>query len=462
VLQQRAPGGFRVAVGEVGVGGWIRAFAIWLLAGGAVGCADLAAAEPTRPELEARFSELVDRSRQQPANLDVLYDLATVAVALGDYESAISAFERMLIFNPDLPRVRLELGVLYYRLGAYEVARLQFEKAVAGPDVPQEVRDRVADYLAGIDQRQAPDVVTGSLTVGLRTQTNPAASSGPTDVRIGDLVFRTDQDRTSDQSTFAFGVLRHVHRFESQWDDEVETNAAVYGEAYRRLDDLDVFLIEVDSGPRFGLGRFGLQDLAVRPFATLGDVSLDDSLFYRWGGAGLELRWDLSPSLRWETSGRSRRLYYGNSGDRDLTDRSGWRHEGRTGLQYVPRAADRYDLYLYMDRATAREDYRAYREFGLVAFLSHRFALPAWVGLPSLTAYFGGSLATARYDSRDPLIESQQRRIDRSFGLRGGLSLALTDQLSLLAELQRREVYSSIGLYRYDNTGATLGLRFTF
>ena len=29
----------------------------------------------------------------------------------------------MLLINPDLPRVRLELGVLYFRLGSYEVAR---------------------------------------------------------------------------------------------------------------------------------------------------------------------------------------------------------------------------------------------------------------------------------------------------------------------------------------------------
>ena len=34
----------------------------------------------------------------------------------------MAALERMLLFNPDLPRVQLELGVLYFRMGAFELA----------------------------------------------------------------------------------------------------------------------------------------------------------------------------------------------------------------------------------------------------------------------------------------------------------------------------------------------------
>lgn len=29
----------------------------------------------------------------------------------------------MLIFAPNTPRLQLELGILYYRLGSYEIAR---------------------------------------------------------------------------------------------------------------------------------------------------------------------------------------------------------------------------------------------------------------------------------------------------------------------------------------------------
>ena len=34
------------------------------------------------------------------------------------------------VFNPNLPRVKLELGVLYFKLGSYELARSYFQEAV--------------------------------------------------------------------------------------------------------------------------------------------------------------------------------------------------------------------------------------------------------------------------------------------------------------------------------------------
>ncbi|HYI03705.1 MAG TPA: tetratricopeptide repeat protein, partial [Reyranella sp.] len=85
-----------------------------------------ASAEQER-EYEAAFQEMLRR----PADLDVLFKFATIATKTGDYEGAISALERMLLVNPDLPRVRLELAVLYYRLGSFEVSRTYLETVLS-------------------------------------------------------------------------------------------------------------------------------------------------------------------------------------------------------------------------------------------------------------------------------------------------------------------------------------------
>ena len=61
-----------------------------------------------------------------PTNLDLTFQFASIATQLGNFESAISALERMLLLNPNLPRVKLEVGVLYFRLGAYPIARSYF------------------------------------------------------------------------------------------------------------------------------------------------------------------------------------------------------------------------------------------------------------------------------------------------------------------------------------------------
>jgi Flp pilus assembly protein TadD len=74
----------------------------------------------------------------------VLFKYASLASQTGDLEGAISTLERMLLINADLPRVRLELGVLYYRLASYEVARTYLETALKSPNIPPDVRSRAS------------------------------------------------------------------------------------------------------------------------------------------------------------------------------------------------------------------------------------------------------------------------------------------------------------------------------
>ncbi|HET7448790.1 MAG TPA: hypothetical protein VFJ49_12930 [Methyloceanibacter sp.] len=49
----------------------------------------------------------------------------------------------MLIYAPSTPRLQLELGVLYYKIGAYDVARNYFEQALANRNVQPEVAQQI-------------------------------------------------------------------------------------------------------------------------------------------------------------------------------------------------------------------------------------------------------------------------------------------------------------------------------
>ena len=77
-----------------------------LLAGASPGSAQEVSAEQ-RARLDAAFQELLEN----PTDLDKTYAYAKMAEAAGDYEGAITSYERLLLFNPDLPRVKTELGV---------------------------------------------------------------------------------------------------------------------------------------------------------------------------------------------------------------------------------------------------------------------------------------------------------------------------------------------------------------
>jgi tetratricopeptide (TPR) repeat protein len=82
------------------------------------------------PAVEARREALLQQMIASPSDIDLAFEYAQLSSQVGDYEGAVSALERVLIYALNTPRIQLELGILYYRLGAYEVARSYFEQAL--------------------------------------------------------------------------------------------------------------------------------------------------------------------------------------------------------------------------------------------------------------------------------------------------------------------------------------------
>src|SRR6202041_3509720 len=144
--------------------------------------ASATAQDADRAALEAKKDQLFQQMLTNPAKLDVVFAYADVAAKLGDNEGAVSALEQMLLFNPNLPRVDLELGALYFRMGSFDVAQSYFQKALAAnPPPPPEVKQRVDDYLALITQQQSPTRLTGTFFFGAQYQSDaniaPAGST---------------------------------------------------------------------------------------------------------------------------------------------------------------------------------------------------------------------------------------------------------------------------------------------
>lgn len=98
-----------------------------------------AAAAPVSVESRAAYDEAFQATLTKPSDLPTLLRFAELAVQIGDLEGAISVLERLLLIDGDQPEVKLELGVLYFRLGSNEVARAYLiaarDTVSASPDV---------------------------------------------------------------------------------------------------------------------------------------------------------------------------------------------------------------------------------------------------------------------------------------------------------------------------------------
>ena len=77
----------------------------------------------------------------RPSDLNNTLQYAASA-SVNDIESAISTYEQLLFYNPSSSRTRFELGVLYFRLGSYAMARSYFETALAMADITADLGQR--------------------------------------------------------------------------------------------------------------------------------------------------------------------------------------------------------------------------------------------------------------------------------------------------------------------------------
>jgi predicted Zn-dependent protease len=74
-------------------------------------------------EMRAAYQASFQETLSKPSDPATLVAFAEVAIRIGDLEGAISALDRLLLIDGDQPEVKLELGVLYFRLGSFEAAR---------------------------------------------------------------------------------------------------------------------------------------------------------------------------------------------------------------------------------------------------------------------------------------------------------------------------------------------------
>jgi hypothetical protein len=101
----------------------------------------------------------------------------------------------------ELPRIRLELGVLYFRLGAYALAN-NYLKSVKEFNPPPEVEARVDQFLEAIVSAEEPFQWQQNLSLGWKHTTNGNSGINADFIEIGDFLLEVDPDskREGDQS----------------------------------------------------------------------------------------------------------------------------------------------------------------------------------------------------------------------------------------------------------------------
>jgi tetratricopeptide (TPR) repeat protein len=414
--------------------------------------------QPERAELLARQQALFDRLVARPDDLETMFDYAAVSMRLQDYEPAIATLERMLIFNRDLPRVKLELGVAYFRLGAYDVARFYFSEALQD-DPPDEVVARVTPFLSAIAERTAQSAFSGFVSIGPVYSTN--ANLAPTDREVTGLVFIpvlgdfdtatiTLDDGAKDVGVRATAVLNHRYDLRRPNDDEWRTSLVYSGLRYRKEQDGEFDAVDLQTGPSLALDDRAFGPKA-RPFAQLGLVRAANDPLYVMGGGGVEYADTLSQTLALFALGNLQRRDFEDDSD----DFDGLYGFVSGGLAYsgVPDTLLRGSLFYETDRVDA--DHQSNHEVGVRVTAARDVAVAGYEGFETFRAPWRVSLfgqaSLRRFEEPDPDFEPGTTREDTDMrvGLRVLAPLEGGWAVSADTAYFRRE--SSIVLNDLDN-----------
>ena len=150
--------------------------------------------DPDRLELIKEKQQVVfEQLFEDPTNLSLLFEYANLSILVGDLEAAIGVFDQMLVYDPELPRIRLELGVLYYRLGAYALAKTYLE-SVGKFDPPLEVQAHVDDLLKSIETANKIYAWRQILTLGWKHTSNGNSGINADFIEIGDFLLEVDPE----------------------------------------------------------------------------------------------------------------------------------------------------------------------------------------------------------------------------------------------------------------------------
>jgi hypothetical protein len=447
------------------------AIGLWV---GAPGAQELSGSD--RTALLARKDALFQQMLREPGNLDLTFAYADVSAKLGDNEAAVSALERMLLFNPNLPRVQLELGALYFRMGSYELSRTYFARALAA-NPPAEVRSRIETYLAEIERLSGPTRLSGFFFFGAQYQSDANLAPGSPLVHspVGDVLLNSDFVKKADVNFFGTGAVLYSIDLGTQDRDTVEIAGTGFANRYGSVTRLDLGLVEATVGPRFNftdpLPQVGAASL--KPYAIANYVSLGGNQYFHTFGVGGEATAVALGDIRLKSVFEFRNKNFADAPDRPLS-------RGLTGSdklfslfvskpitsEPVSELALEFD-FLAQDTRLAYYSNKTFA--GSVAYRIRYDDPLGYLRFPWETTFFA-SRSSANYAAPDPCCNTSNNPLVFVPGIRSddrwrfGItqSFQLANNIALVVQVQRDIVSSNLSLYGYTSNSILFGPQIRF
>jgi hypothetical protein len=411
-------------------------------------------------QLHLDQKRLAEAIRQRPTDYDATYRFVFVSTELRDYEAAIGALERLLTFNPRLSRARKELGLLYARLGAYELATLHLRRAIADGGLDSAQVAQIEAVLPDIEKQGRISRWYGRLWVGLRSQSN--ANFYPTNdlFSLGGVDRFAPPQRRSDFNAFELGELAHDFDFQNQRGDRFETRLSGYSTVQFHLSQYNIALVSASAGPRLALAPDVLPGVTVKPYATGVVSTLGGTDYLNAGGFGVTADAPIGPLFSLEPGVEWRALYVNSGGVWDSTVAS--LASGDTITASVtgvlkPANDVKIETRIFYTRADAHNSVQSFNQIQGQALARFDFDAPfdtiarKW----SIAPY--GRIFQVQYDAPNVLVDAFRARRDLGFSTGLALEAPFTANLGIASSIEFSHNASNLPNYSSRNLSVMFG-----
>jgi len=324
--------------------------------------------DPDRLELIKEKQQVVfEQLFEDPTNLSLLFEYANLSILVGDLEAAIGVFDQMLVYDPELPRIRLELGVLYYRLGAYALAKTYLE-SVGKFDPPLEVQARVDDLLESIEAANEIYAWQQNISLGWKHTTNGNSGINADFIEIGDFLLEVDPEskREGSRSSLYNYSLSVDQDLNHPRGDNIQYFFSYGADRLKAFPQFDVQSNVFSARRNFNLDEnyfsfFNLEDPVFTPNINLLRVVLNREEVLRSGRISLDYSGQLDDGSSMLFS------YYRD----EKNFKSGGQKNGRVngisfGQNYVwPGSQALYGYKIILENYRANADYEFYENYGV-------------------------------------------------------------------------------------------------
>jgi tetratricopeptide (TPR) repeat protein len=404
------------------------------------------------------------RLLKDPGNLDLLYEYAQLAINEGNFESAVGVLEGMLVISRNQPRVLLELGVLYQRLGSPETAYSYLRRAKELSPAESEIALIADEYLREVDNKEeSPHSLTGVLRTGLRYQSNPTFSPDAELIRSGGYSIPLPQSQRREGSSNGMLFSRIDHRYRMSEQASLSSDIVAYATVYDNTNQLNFALLDFSTGPQFASSKNAAGQFTVRPYLTLQGSILDDSQMEQAAGVGLEFNSTLGTNTLVKTKYQFRDVEYKNADSRPLASLQGG-NEHSLDLRYSTELLREHliEIGLFGRYRDAERKFLEAEQYDISLRYSVKFDNFLFQDQQKMTFTPFVVRRFVEYGDPDPAIDPSVTRRDRVWRVGLNYQLPLVKSWSVLMDMEHLAGNSNIINYDVVNNLFMVSLQMGF